>query len=215
MCFKLGLLLFTVSCHEETSAIDLLGRHIIKGAETIWLDGPVTKAVRQGGVIYLDEIAEARPDTIVALHSLTDYRRSIYLDRLSEELKAPNHFMLVASYNPGYQGLNKELKASTKQRFVSFYFPFPETEAEVEIICQESGCEKEIAEKLVRLAVKIRNLVDLGLTETASTRLLVNTAKLIQDGLPPRMSCEAGIVQPLTDELDTIQALKELASLVF
>ncbi len=215
MAAKLGVELITVSCHDETSAVDLLGRYLIKGHETIWQDGPLTRAVREGKMIYLDEIAEARPDTIVVLHSLTDYRRELYLERHNETLKAPESFMLIASFNPGYQKGFKELKASTRQRFVSVHFDYPQVEVETEIVLQESGVESARAKRLVQIAGKIRNLVELGLTESVSTRLLVDAAKLMKSGLSERLSCEVAIVEPLTDDRETVRALNDLVALVF
>lgn len=215
MAANLNRPLIQVSCNDETSATDLLGRHLIKGGDTVWQDGPVTRAVREGAILYLDEIAEAREDVIVVLHSLTDHRREIYLDRLAESLKAPREFMLVVSFNPGYQRGLKEMKPSTRQRFVGLSFEYPRPEIEIEIIIRESQIEDGVARKLVALAGRIRNLHELGLAETASTRLLVDSAKLIRSGLPPRLACEVGIVQPLTDDPETVTALKDLAALIF
>ncbi len=213
MAAKLGRRLITVSCHEETSAVDLLGRYLVKGAETIWMDGPLTRAVREGAILYIDEIAEARPDTIVVLHSLTDHRRVLYLDRHDEEIEAAEGFLLVASFNPGYQGAWKELKPSTRQRFVSLHFDYPAPALEVQILCAESNVEEKIANQLVKIAGKIRNLHHLGLAESVSTRLLVDTAKLIQSGLPARLACEVGIVEPLTDDRDVARSLVDLVAL--
>jgi nitric oxide reductase NorQ protein len=206
--------LITISCHEETSAIDLIGRYIIKGAETVWVDGPLTTAVKKGYILYLDEIAEARPDVIVAIHSLTDHRRELFIDKLGETVKAHPEFLLVASFNPGYQKGFKELKPSTRQRFISLSFDYPQPKSEVEILIQETGIDKDIAQKLVTIGSKIRNLTELGLTETVSTRLLVNAAKMIHDGLPKRLSVHVAVVEPLTDELETLQALKDLCDLM-
>lgn len=214
MAFKMDKKLITISCHEETSSTDLIGRYIIKGAETIWLDGPLTRAVKEGAIIYLDEIAEARPDVIVAIHSLTDHRRELYIDKTGEVIKAHPDFMLVASFNPGYQRGFKELKPSTRQRFVAISFAYPTVKLEVEILINETGISEEIAKKLVNIATKIRNLTELGLTETVSTRLLVDAAKLIHSGLPKRLSVEVAIVEPLTDDLSIIEALKDLCNLL-
>ncbi len=214
MAHKLGKKLLTVACHEETSATDLIGRYIIKGAETVWLDGPLTKAVREGYIIYLDEIAEARPDVIVAIHPLTDHRRELYIDKLGETLKAHPDFMLVASFNPGYQRGFKELKPSTKQRFIAVGFDYPDAATEQEIVINETGIDKDTAKKLVKIAGKIRNLTELGLSETVSTRLLVDAAKLIKSGLPKRLSVHVAIVEPLTDEPEIIEALKDLTDLL-
>lgn len=214
MAERLDADLITVSCHEETSAVDLVGRYLVKGMETLWQDGPLTKAIRKGSIIYLDEIAEARPDVLVVIHSLTDHRRTLYIDRMDEEIQAPDSFMLVASYNPGYQRGMKELKPSTKQRFISMQFTYPKPPIETEIVMAESGIDQSSAEKLVKLGNKIRNLVELGLAEPASTRLLVDAAKLIVSGIPPRMACEAAIVQPLTDDEDIVLALKDLTAML-
>ncbi len=214
MAHKLGKELITVSCHEETSSTDLIGRYIIKGAETIWLDGPLTTAVKTGAILYLDEIAEARPDVIVAIHSLTDHRRVLFIDKLGDTVKAHPDFMLVASFNPGYQKGFKELKPSTRQRFVAVSFAYPEAKSEAEILVNESKLSNDDAKKLVNIANKIRNLTELGLTETVSTRLLVDAAKLIQSGLPKRLSVHVAIVEPLTDDLEVIEALKDLCDLM-
>ncbi len=214
MSEKLGKKLITIACHEETSSTDLIGRFIIKGAEAVWIDGPLTKAVKEGAIIYLDEIAEARPDVIVAIHSLTDHRRELYIDKLGEIIKAHPDFMLVASFNPGYQKGFKELKPSTKQRFVALSFGYPEEKIETEILINETNIDKSTAKKLVNIANKIRNLTELGLTETVSTRLLVDAAKLIHSGLPKRLSVEVAIVEPLTDDTEIIEALRDLCHLM-
>lgn len=214
MAHELNKKLITVSCHEETSATDLIGRYIIKGAETVWIDGPLSLAVKNGYILYLDEVAEARPDVIVAIHSLTDHRRELFIDKLGETLKAHPNFLLVASFNPGYQKGFKELKPSTRQRFVALSFDYPQPKIETEILVQETGVEKDIAQKLVAIGTKIRNLTELGLTETVSTRLLVDAAKLIKHGLSKRLAVHVAVVQPLTDEPETIQALKDLSDLM-
>ena len=214
MANNLGKELITIACHEETSSTDLVGRFIIKGAEAVWLDGPLTTAVKKGAIIYLDEIAEARPDVIVAIHSLTDHRRELYIDKLGETIKAHEDFMLVASFNPGYQKGFKELKPSTKQRFVAMSFTYPIEKIETEIVIKETGVDKDIAKKLVNIANKVRNLTELGLTETVSTRLLVDAAKLINSGLPKRLSVEVAIVEPLTDDIEIIGALRDLCNLM-
>ena len=206
--------LITVSCHEETSATDLIGRFIIKGAETIWIDGPLSIAVKNGYILYLDEVAEARPDVIVAIHSLTDHRRELFIDKLGETIKAHPDFLLVASFNPGYQKGFKELKPSTRQRFVALSFDYPNPKIEAEILINETGIQADIAQKLVAIGTKIRNLTELGLTETVSTRLLVDAAKLIHNGLPKRLAVHVAVVEPLTDEQETIQALNDLCDLM-
>lgn len=214
MSYRLEKNLVTVSCHEETSSTDLIGRYIIKGAETVWLDGPLTTAVKTGAILYLDEIAEARPDVIVAIHSLTDHRRELFIDKLGKTIKAHPDFMLVASFNPGYQKGFKELKPSTRQRFIAVSFEYPEATDEAEILVNETDILENDAKKLVNIATKIRNLTELGLTETVSTRLLVDAAKLIQSGLPKRLSVHVAIVEPLTDDLEIIAALKDLCDLM-
>ncbi len=214
MAHKLNKKLITVACHEETSATDLIGRFILKGTETVWMDGPLTKAVKEGYIIYLDEIAEARPDIIVAIHPLTDHRREIYIDKLGTSIKAHDDFMLVASFNPGYQHGFKDLKPSTKQRFVAISFNYPEENIEREILINETGIDKETAKKLVKIASKIRNLTEYGLTETVSTRLIVDAAKLIKSGLPKRLAVHSAVIQPLSDEPEITQSLQDLADLM-
>ena len=214
MSHKLNKKLITISCHEETSSTDLIGRYIIKGAETVWLDGPLTSAVKEGAIIYLDEIAEARPDVIVAIHSLTDHRRELFIDKLGEVVKAHADFMLVASFNPGYQRGFKELKPSTRQRFVAMTFDYPSEKIETEILINETEIEANIAKKLVNIASKIRNLTELGLTETVSTRLLVDAAKLIHGGLAKRLAVHVAVVEPLTDDIEVANALKDLCDLM-
>lgn len=214
MAHQLSKELITIACHEETSSTDLIGRFIIKGAETVWIDGPLTKAVKKGAIVYLDEIAEARPDVIVAIHSLTDHRKELYIDKLGETVKAHQDFMLVASFNPGYQKGFKELKPSTRQRFIAMSFNYPKPKDEVVILSTETGIDESVAKKLVNIANKIRNLTELGLTETVSTRLLVDAAKLIHSGLPKRLSARVAIVEPLTDDLEIIEALADLCDLM-
>ncbi|MCB9263226.1 MAG: CbbQ/NirQ/NorQ/GpvN family protein [Flavobacteriales bacterium] len=214
MSHQLNTTLITVSCHEETSSTDLIGRYIIKGSETLWVDGPMTQAVKKGYILYLDEVAEARPDVMVAIHSLTDHRRQLFIDKLGESIDAHPQFMLVASFNPGYQKGYKELKPSTRQRFVSLWFDYPLPDVESEIIQKETAIDQSTATKIVALANKIRNLHEMGLTETASTRLLVNAAKLIQSGLPKRLSVKCAIAQALTDDKESLTALNDLCDLM-
>ncbi len=215
MAHELGRPLVTVACNDDTSATDLLGRYLLEGGETRWQDGPVTRAVREGAILYLDEVAEAREDVIVVLHPLTDHRRQLYVDRRDEVLSAPPEFMLVVSFNPGYQRGIKQLKPSTRQRFVGLSFNYPPEAIEVEIVRSETGVDQGTARRLVALAAKIRGLQELGLAESASTRLLVDAGKLIAEGLPPRVACETGIVQPLTDDPAVAESLQDIATMVF
>jgi nitric oxide reductase NorQ protein len=214
MAHKLDKKLITICCHEETSSTDLIGRFIIKGAETVWLDGPLTKAVKEGAIIYLDEIAEARPDVIVAIHSLTDHRRELFIDKLGETIKAHDDFMLVASFNPGYQRGFKELKPSTRQRFAAISFDYPEPHIETEILINETGIDAADAKKLVKIGNKIRNLTELGLSETVSTRLLVDASKLIHSGLAKRLSVKVAVVEPLTDDKEVNEAITDLCNMM-
>lgn len=212
---KMGRRLITILCNDETSSVDLVGRYLIQGSETVWLDGPLTVGVKQGAIVYLDEVAEARPDTIVAIHSLTDHRRMLYIDRKNEEIHAHDDFLLVASFNPGYQKGFKELKPSTRQRFVSIAFPYPNPDLECKILTGETGIEEKWAKKLIQFANMVRNKPELGLAETISTRLLVSCAKLILAGLPPRLSARSAIILPLSDDSDTIESLQDCCNLLF
>lgn len=215
MADELGIDLVKVSCNEDTSASDLVGRFLLKGNETVWQDGPVLQAVKTGSLLYLDEIAEAREDVVVVLHSLTDHRRELAVDRISSVFKASSNFMLVASFNPGYQNRLKELKPSTRQRFVTLEFTYPNEEIEGEIIKQETGCDAKIAQRLATVAKKIRSLDELTLRETVSTRLLVNAAHLIQSGLEARQACSVGIANALTDDTSVAQGIYDLCALYF
>ncbi len=213
MAYDLNIPLITVACNEDTSATDLLGRFLIKGNETVWQDGPLTRAVKTGAIFYLDEVVEAREDVIVLIHSLTDYRRILYIDALAEAIAAPASFQLVMSYNPGYQKSFKELKPSTRQRFLALSFTYPKPEIEAQIIQNETGAEEKVCRNLVALANKIRSLSELGLAESVSTRLIVNSALLIKQGVNTRLAAEVGMAQALTDETDTIRAIKDLVAL--
>ncbi len=215
MAARLGRPLVTVSAHEETSAVDLIGRYLVRGGETRWLDGPVTRAVRQGAILYVDEVAEARPDVVVVLHPLTDHRRTLFVDRLDQQLQAAPGFMLVVSYNPGYQGAFKQLKPSTRQRFVGMALDYPAADLEQRILVSETRCPEATAKRLVALARKLRGLDQLGLSEVPSTRLLVDAARLINSGLPPRLACRVGILQLLSDDTELVAGLGELVDLVF
>jgi nitric oxide reductase NorQ protein len=215
MAARLGRPLVTVACHDETSAVDLVGRYLLEGGETVWQDGPVTRAVRSGAILYLDEFAEARSDVVVVVHPLSDHRRCLFVDRHDELLAAPDEFMLVASFNPGYQRGLKELKPSTRQRFIGLSFDYPEPAVEAEILIGETGIDEGAARKLVALAAKLRGVEVLGLAERPSTRLLVNAARLLQAGIPPRKACGYAIVEALTDDLEVADGLRDLVALVF
>jgi nitric oxide reductase NorQ protein len=212
---KLRRKVYTVVCHDDLSAADLLGRHLIDESGTFWQDGPLTKAVREGGICYLDEVVEARKDTTVVLHSLADYRRVLPIDRTGELIVAHEDFMLVVSYNPGYQNLLKGMKPSTKQRFISLEFNYPNEEVEKEIVIKESGVDEEIALKLVRIAKEIRNLDDVEIGEAVSTRLLIYAAKLIVQGFKPYEACIHSIIYSLSDDEELIEVLKKLVKLYF
>jgi nitric oxide reductase NorQ protein len=215
MAERLSRPLVTVACNDETSAADLVGRWLVRGGDTVWQDGPATRAVKQGAILYLDEVAEAREDVVVLLHPLTDHRRRLFLDRNDEVLEAPQGFMVVASFNPGYRRGLKELKPSTRQRFVSMQFGYPPKEVEVEVLHGETGIDQKQAQRLVAWAAKVRGSDALALAETVSTRLLVMAARLMVAGLPPRVACQAALVQPLTDDAPTARALQDLVDLSF
>lgn len=215
MSYMLNRPLIQIACNEETSAIDLQGRYLIQNGNTIWNDGPATTAAKIGAILYLDEISEAREDIIVVLHPLADHRREIYIDKKNETIKAIKEFMLVVSYNPGYQSKFKELKPSTKQRFIAMQFNYPKPEIEEEILSGETNIEKNISKKLVQYAQKLRNLKELELLETVSTRLLVNTAKLISSGINPRNACNTAIIQPLTDDINIQNSLNDILNMIF
>ena len=215
MAARLAQNLYTVACHDDLTAADLVGRHLIGSEGTFWNDGPLTRAVREGAICYLDEVVEARKDTTVVLHPLTDDRRILPLERTGETLHAPDSFMLVVSYNPGYQNLLKGMKPSTRQRFVAMSFDFPPPELEREILVGETGIDETLAGSLVRLAQSLRALKDHDLEEAASTRLLVYAATLIKDGFPLLEACRAALVEPLTDDDETIDALMEVVHACF
>jgi len=210
MAAKLNRPIYTVACHDDLTAADLVGRHLIGDGETYWQDGPLSKAVREGAICYLDEVVEARKDTTVVLHPLSDDRRILPIERTGEELKAPPEFMLVVSYNPGYQNLLKGMKPSTRQRFVSMRFNYPDMETEKTIIQKETDIDDALATQLIELAHAMRALKDHDLEESASTRLLVYAATLIKAGFNPIDACRAAIVEPLTDEEETVEALMEV-----
>lgn len=215
MAWKLGRPLITVSCHDDLTASDLVGRFLIHHDGTRWQDGPLTTAVRTGAICYLDEVIEARQDTIVVLHSLTDYRRMLFLDKTGETLEAAPGFQLVVSYNPGYQRMLKDMKPSTRQRFVALDFTFPPIEQETAIVSHEGGIDTGMAKTLVLLAHKIRSLSDRGLAEVPSTRLLVATARLIAGGIPYKRACYTGLISPLSDDESLVGAMRDLVDLMF
>ncbi|TNF38689.1 MAG: CbbQ/NirQ/NorQ/GpvN family protein [Gammaproteobacteria bacterium] len=215
MAAKLGRPLYTVSCHDDLTASDLVGRHLIGDGTTYWNDGPLTRAVREGAICYLDEVVEARKDTTVVLHPLSDDRRILPIERTGEILEAPKEFMLVVSYNPGYQNLLKGMKPSTRQRFVACRFDFPKPEQEQSILSGETGIDAMMAKRLVALANALRALKDHDLEEAASTRLLVYTIKLIQAGYHPVDACRNALIEPLTDDLETTEALMEVVYATF
>lgn len=210
MAAKLGRPLYTIACHDDLTAADLVGRHLIGDGETYWHDGPLTKAVREGAICYLDEVVEARKDTTVVLHPLSDDRRILPIERTGEVLRASPEFMLVVSYNPGYQNLLKGMKPSTRQRFVAMSFDYPNIETEISIVEKETAIDKTTATQLIELAHALRVLKDHDLEESASTRLLVYAATLIKSGLDPVEACRAAIVEPLSDEKETVAALMEV-----
>lgn len=215
MAARLGRPLFTVACHDDLSAADLIGRYLLRGGETEWVDGPLTRAVREGAICYLDEIVEARKDVTVVLHPLTDNRRTLMLDRTGEELRAPKEFMLVASYNPGYQNVLKRLKPSTRQRFLSATFGFPDAANEALIVIRESGLDEARVLSLIRLAGHIRRLSGMDLEEGVSTRLLIYAASLIAGGMKIDRALEAAVIEPLTDDADIARALRDLVAVVY
>jgi nitric oxide reductase NorQ protein len=214
MAARLGRPLVTVACHDDLSSADLIGRYLLKGGETVWTDGPLTRAVRQGAICYLDELVEARKDVTVVIHPLTDDRRILPIERTGEELAAAPGFMLVASYNPGYQNILKSLKPSTRQRFLAIEFDFPPPERETEIVVAESGLARERVATLVRLAGKLRGLRGQDIEEGVSTRLVVYAATLIATGMPMELAIRIAMIEPLTDDADVRQGLLDLVTAV-
>ncbi len=214
MTARLGRPLFTVACHDDLTASDLTGRFLLRGDETVWADGPLTHAVREGGICYLDEVVEARKDVTVVLHPLTDDRRMLPLERTGERLKAPPNFMLVASYNPGYQNLTKTLKPSTRQRFLALELGFPPADVERRVIVGETGLDEARAAQLVELAGRLRGLRDVDLEEGVSTRLLVYCARLMHAGVATAQALEAAIIQPLSDDDEVRAGVREAAQAI-
>lgn len=215
MAARLGRKLYTVACHDDLTAADLVGRYLLKGGETVWVDGPLTRAVREGAICYLDEVVEARKDVTVVLHPLTDDRRILPIDRTGEELEAAPGFMLVASYNPGYQNILKTLKPSTRQRFLGLDFDFPGPGIEARIVAQESGLAADKVAPLVRLATKLRALKGQDIEEGVSTRLVVYAATLIAGGMGVERAVRAAMIEPLTDEEDVKRGLLDLVTAIY
>src|SRR5690606_8351421 len=215
MAWRLGRPLVGIACHDDLSASDLVGRYLIHHDATVWHDGPLTRAVRVGAICYLDEAVEARQDTIVVLHSLTDHRRILTIDKTGETLQAPPEFMLVISYNPGYQRMLKDLKPSTRQRFVALEFDFPAPELEARIVERESGIGAADARALVALAGRLRALQDRGLAEVPGTRLIVATARPAAAGVGIRTACHVGLVAPLSDDPAMVAGMRDLVDATF
>ncbi len=214
MAFQLGRPLVTVACHEDLSATDLVGRFLLEGDDTVWHDGPLTTAVRHGAICYLDEVVEARKDTIVLIHPLTDDRRILPVEKLGILLNAPDEFMLVISYNPGYQSVLKDLKQSTRQRFLSIEFDYPPADAETQIVAHEGGVNGATARDLVKIGEKVRNLKGHGLEEGVSTRLLVYAAQMIARGIEPVTACDIAIASPITDDSELQRSIREIVTTV-
>jgi|TARA_B100001750_G_scaffold248608_1_gene282300 nitric oxide reductase NorQ protein len=207
--------LITVACHEDLTASDLVGRYLLDASGTRWIDGPLTRAVKSGGICYLDEVVEARKDTTVIIHPLTDHRRTLTIDKLGQVVEADEGFLLVVSYNPGYQNAVKDLKHSTRQRFVAIEFDFPDIERESKIISHEAGVKKDISDQLAILGQKIRNLKEHGLEEGASTRLLIYAARLIKQGISPKRACQVSLTWGITDELQIQETVDQIVSSIF
>jgi nitric oxide reductase NorQ protein len=215
MAYRLGRPLITVACHEDLTASDLVGRYLLKGEETVWMDGPLTLGVKHGAIVYLDEVVEARKDTTVIIHPLSDDRRILPIEKKGQILEAVDEFTLVISYNPGYQSVLKEMKQSTKQRFMAIEFAYPPREIEARIIEHEAGVDKDLAQKLVKLGEKVRNLRTHGLEEGVSTRLLIYAGTLMRQGIAPVRACEAAVTKPITDDPDMQRSISELIKAIF
>ena len=205
----------TIACHEDLTASDLVGRYLLEGNETVWIDGPLTRAVKVGGICYLDEIVEARKDTTVLIHPLTDHRRILPVEKKGELLEAAEGFLLILSYNPGYQSALKDLKHSTRQRFISVEFNYPPRDIEAEIIAHESGVDESVALQLAKLGEKIRNLKEHGLAEGASTRLLIYAGQMISHGIAPRRACQVAVNWAVTDDFNIQRSIEELTTSIF
>ena len=207
--------LVTIACHEDLTASDLVGRYLLEGDETVWIDGPLTRAVKAGGICYLDEIVEARKDTTVLIHPLTDHRRILPVEKKGELLEAADGFLLILSYNPGYQSALKDLKHSTRQRFISIEFDYPPRDIEAEIIAHESGADEDTALQLAKLGEKIRNLKEHGLGEGASTRLLIYAGQMISQGISARRACQVAVNWAVTDDFNIQRSIEELTTSIF
>jgi nitric oxide reductase NorQ protein len=214
MGWRLRRPLITVACHEDLSATDLVGRFLLEGDETVWHDGPLTTAVKHGAICYLDEVVEARKDTLVLIHPLTDDRRILPVEKRGTILQAPDDFMLVVSYNPGYQSVLKDLKQSTRQRFIGLEFDYPPAHLEAEILMHEGNVDEQTARDLVLIGQKVRNLKGHGLEEGVSTRLLVYAAQLVSSGIHPHVACEVAITSPITDDLELQRSIREIVTTV-
>jgi nitric oxide reductase NorQ protein len=214
MAYRLGRPLITVACHEDLSSTDLVGRFLLEGEETVWHDGPLTTAVRSGAICYLDEVVEARKDTVVIIHPLTDDRRVLPIEKRGTVVEATPEFMLVVSYNPGYQSILKDLKQSTRQRFVAMEFDYPPADAEAEIVAKEGGIEKDTAADLVKIGQKVRNLRGHGLEEGVSTRLLIYAAQMIAKGISPIQAAEVAICSPITDDRELQRSIREIVTTI-
>jgi nitric oxide reductase NorQ protein len=210
-----GIPLITIACHEDLTASDLVGKYLLEGDTTRWVDGPLTRAVKSGGICYLDEVVEARKDTIVLIHPLADHRRSLYIEKKGEMLEASDSFILVISYNPGYQSILKNLKHSTRQRFVAIEFTHPPRGIETRIIAHEADVDEDTAGRLAQLGEKIRNLKEQDLSEVISTRLLIYAARMIRQGIPARRACEVAAVWSITDDAEVQKSLKEVVTAIF
>ena len=210
-----GLPLVTVACHEDLTASDLVGRFLLEGDSTRWVDGPLTRAVKAGGICYLDEVVEARKDTTVLIHPLTDHRRVLPIEKLGQIVEARDGFLLVISYNPGYQSALKDLKQSTRQRFMAIEFTYPPRDLEAKVIEREAGVSPAIAMDLAKLGEKVRHLKEHGLSEGASTRLLIYAGRLMAKGISARRACQVAVVWALTDERDVQRSIEEVVSSIF
>jgi len=210
-----GIPLITIACHEDLTASDLVGKYLLEGDTARWVDGPLTRAVKSGGICYLDEVVEARKDTIVLIHPLADHRRSLYIEKKGEMLEASDSFILVISYNPGYQSILKNLKHSTRQRFIAIEFTHPPRNIETKIIAHEAGVDDDTANRLAQLGEKIRNLKEQDLSEVISTRLLIYAARMIRQGIPARRACEVAAVWSITDDAEVQKSLEEVVTAIF